>query len=128
MAAGIRPRDVLKWARDEWGLSRRQVDAYIQAVYTQWNAEANRESSEARRSRYRAMLHYNLQQCYARDEDYRARLGPDLRTAGHMLELIGRFEGVLQPDIHITNNVISTELVQVLQQHYGLGENASNND
>jgi len=127
MVQGMHDRAAAKWARDRWGISRRHADRYVTAVHDIWRAEAAKEDPQGKRARFRAMLGAHLEACYARNGFYVDKKGnhhephdPDLHAAGKALEMIDRFEGILEPAAQNTQILVSADLLPALQRHYGM--------
>lgn len=107
LAAGTSPRRAAGICAGKWGIGRRQAHAYIEAVHKRWLAEASSEDRETKRARMRAMVMRTYQTAMDRERGITVNVGdwkqeveyvadPDLRSAGNMLELLCRLDGLLE--------------------------------
>lgn len=131
LAAGNSPRRTAGIIAKQWGIGRRQAQEYVLAVHTRWLAESQAEDRESKRARMRAMVMRTYQAAMDRERGLVVNVGdfkqeveyvadPDIRGAGNMLELLCRIDGLLEQPDRGTSGDINVNLIQVLQQHYGM--------
>lgn len=128
LASGIPRRRVASTIAHQWGIGRRQAQDYVRYVYDRWRNEGAEESRDDKRVRMRAMIEHTYAAAMKRRKALTVGDGegvqhveyvdePDLRTAHGLLELMCRFEGLLeQPGTSAAGTI--AEFITAMHAHY----------
>jgi hypothetical protein len=107
LAAGVKPREVIRELMESDGVSRRTANDYIRTVTERWAREGEAEPRVEKRARLRELIQSTYRTAMEQkgiavgfDKDGVMQTEkydkPDLRAAHALLELMCRFEGVLE--------------------------------
>lgn len=127
LATGTPPRRVAGVLARKWGVGRRAAMEYVYAVHARW-ARDGQQDRERKRDQLRAMMLRTYQLAMERQRAVVVNTGdfmqkiemvtdPDFRTSATLLDLMGRFDGLMEQQ-EASGAVTPQALLVALHNHY----------